>query len=79
MPFRGKSDAVAFVDVVVKRKLPIRPETTIPTASRNGDSLWQLLTLCWVYEPSARPEMFQVLKQVSTGFRRTVSKVYKLN
>ena len=58
---------MVFGDVVARRSLPLRPEATIPSASRHGDSLWELLTICWAYDPSTRPEAAHVLDEVSTS------------
>lgn len=68
MPFHGRSDLMVFGDVVARRSLPLRPEASIPIASSHGDHLWELLTLCWAYEPTTRPEVTHVLDEVSVNY-----------
>ncbi|CUA78457.1 Phytosulfokine receptor 1 [Rhizoctonia solani] len=42
--------AIAF-----KKEIPARPESFIPSNSRDGEAFWSLLVACWAYEPEKRP------------------------
>jgi hypothetical protein len=64
VPFPDKSDRAVIGDVVFREGTPDRPLDCIPTESKGGDALWQLLTACWVRDASARPQAVVVEEKV---------------
>ncbi|KAF8603654.1 kinase-like protein [Ceratobasidium sp. AG-I] len=60
VPHKDRADLVVIHTVLVKRQLPTRPNEYIPSQSRKGNDLWAMLERCWSYEPSARPEIYEV-------------------
>jgi hypothetical protein len=42
-----------------------RPESHIPSNSRDGNKLWDILIACWSFEPQARPTAAAVADVVS--------------
>jgi hypothetical protein len=65
VPFSGKSDHSVMHLVTVKKEHPERPENHIPSSSRDGDKLWDLLLACWSFSPEVRPSAAAVAKVVS--------------
>ncbi|KAJ1304197.1 hypothetical protein OPQ81_008597 [Rhizoctonia solani] len=55
IPFADKAEISIFMHVVIKKNIPIRPEKIIPKSSVYGDTLWDILTKCWAYDPEQRP------------------------
>ncbi|KAG8785553.1 hypothetical protein FRC12_017436 [Ceratobasidium sp. 428] len=55
-----KKDIAVITTILVKRQHPQRPEDTIPTASKQGNTLWSLLERCWSWEPEDRPDASRV-------------------
>lgn len=53
MPYHWASDAPVLNLVLVKKKLPPRPDGI-------SDGIWELLNLCWAQVPSERPNMKHV-------------------
>ncbi|CAE6452515.1 unnamed protein product [Rhizoctonia solani] len=54
-PFPGRNNNALIIHIVVKKNIPDRPQSVIPSDSVDGDKLWAILTRCWSYEPEARP------------------------
>jgi hypothetical protein len=50
--------------ILFQKEVPERPEIYMPTSSRQGDTLWNLLMQCWSRDPLARPPAAQVESQV---------------
>jgi hypothetical protein len=59
------SDVAVMGRVLFQKELPERPTNCIPTKSKHGNDLWELLTQCWSHDPCGRPRAFQVKKQAS--------------
>ncbi|KAG9078845.1 hypothetical protein FS749_009096 [Ceratobasidium sp. UAMH 11750] len=57
----GTENAV-ITTILIKKQHPQRPEDTIPTESKHGDTLWSLLELCWSWNPEDRPEAIEVTR-----------------
>lgn len=74
VPYAEKTDHAVYFAVAVKKEPPARPEDTIPTNSPHGNTLWSLLTKCWVSEPRDRPSASTVgtiMRTVTTeGLKR---------
>ncbi|CUA78044.1 hypothetical protein RSOLAG22IIIB_02659 [Rhizoctonia solani] len=60
IPFPKRTDQSLTMHVVVKKKIPARPDI-IPERSKCGNILWVILTSCWSYEPDLRPDVETVL------------------
>ncbi|KAF8600424.1 kinase-like protein [Ceratobasidium sp. AG-I] len=73
-PFQGKPDPVVYGAVLFRKEIPDRPEGAIPVWSRSGDFLWQLLTLCWAYNPKTRPGALHVLNQLKNVTKEGLAK-----
>ncbi|KAG8782246.1 hypothetical protein FRC12_021034 [Ceratobasidium sp. 428] len=54
----------AVITAVLNRRHPKRPEGTIPTDSKQGNTLWSLLHTCWSWGPNDRPEAPYVVSAV---------------
>ncbi|KAG8762753.1 hypothetical protein FRC11_007816 [Ceratobasidium sp. 423] len=54
IPYEGKNDTVVLRLVTVKKEFPERLQA-MPNDGGNTDRLWKLLTMCWSFEPAARP------------------------
>ncbi|KAG8720190.1 hypothetical protein FRC09_009987, partial [Ceratobasidium sp. 395] len=56
-PYHEMSDQAIFCEILFENKLPTpeRPKTAIPVGNVQGDRLWELLQMCWVYAPEKRP------------------------
>ncbi|KAG8745584.1 hypothetical protein FRC12_014508 [Ceratobasidium sp. 428] len=65
VPYAGKLDCALTYIITIGNELPVRPEDTIPSESRQGDELWALLVSCWSREPKERPRAEAVAKIVS--------------
>ncbi|KAG9124638.1 hypothetical protein FRC07_010822 [Ceratobasidium sp. 392] len=64
LPFSNLSnDPAVITRVVVRRQYPERPSDSFPPTP-DGDALWELLTQCWSFDPSARPRASEVQTQV---------------
>ncbi|KAG9123133.1 hypothetical protein FRC07_000195 [Ceratobasidium sp. 392] len=59
IPFHDKHE-IGVIIAISAKKIPLRPEDPIPRESQDGDRLWLLLTKCWTYEPSKRPQADEV-------------------
>ncbi|KAG8702096.1 hypothetical protein FRC08_003692, partial [Ceratobasidium sp. 394] len=57
----GTENAV-ITTILIKKQHPQRPEDTIPTESKHGNTLWSLLELCWSWNPEDRPEAIEVTR-----------------
>ncbi|KAF8599205.1 kinase-like protein [Ceratobasidium sp. AG-I] len=55
LPYAEKSDLGVYGALLVTREIPLRPEDSIPSNSKDGDKLWSLLTSCWVCHAEYRP------------------------
>ncbi|CUA77001.1 Serine/threonine-protein kinase dst2 [Dictyostelium discoideum] [Rhizoctonia solani] len=55
IPFPDRNNHALLMHVVIHKKIPVRPETAMPTNSIDGDKLWAILTRCWSYDPKDRP------------------------
>lgn len=64
-PYHGKPERAIMYTVAVKRELPERPEERIPTNSKDGNKLWDLLVTCWAFEPEERPSASVVAENAS--------------
>lgn len=60
VPFVDVNDRAIICHIVVKKKIPVRPQSCIPSGIITGDRIWDLLTRCWSYEPEARPKISNV-------------------
>ncbi|KAF8594766.1 kinase-like protein [Ceratobasidium sp. AG-I] len=61
VPFSEKqNERAVMLAVAVRNEHPKRPGNYIPENSRDGNTLWSLLTTCWAYEPDARPSADEV-------------------
>lgn len=60
VPYHGLGDPAVYMAIVFTRKIPVRPETHIPTNSNGNNMLWSLLEKCWAFEPEHRPNAEQV-------------------
>ncbi|CAE6531722.1 unnamed protein product [Rhizoctonia solani] len=59
-PYASIRNDAAVIRRVVMSSHPDRPEECIPTRSAHGNTLWNLLTRCGVYNPLERPEAVMV-------------------
>ncbi|KAG8743547.1 hypothetical protein FRC10_011787 [Ceratobasidium sp. 414] len=67
VPFSNiKNDPAVIARVAIQRQVPDRPQRFIPSASKHGDNLWELLTQCWAYDPQSRPKIIYIKDQVRT-------------
>lgn len=65
LPYHDIAHELAVImAIAIKKKLPERPDTHIPADSEHGDTLWSLLTECWLYEPGHRPSAAEVRDKV---------------
>jgi hypothetical protein len=65
IPYAEVSDRAIHYAIVVKKKIPKRPEDHIPPDSICGDILWTLLRSCWSNNPQRRPSAADVRDFVS--------------
>lgn len=65
LPYHGKPERCIMHIVTAKRELPERSEEHIPTNSKDGNKLWDLLVSCWCFEPEERPSAEGVAQIVS--------------
>ncbi|KAG9084710.1 hypothetical protein FRC06_003933 [Ceratobasidium sp. 370] len=66
VPFHDlRNDLAVITRVVVQKQHPDRPSGLIPTSTRRGDALWELLTHCWSFDPLVRPRASQVQTRVA--------------
>ncbi|KAG8711075.1 hypothetical protein FRC11_003676, partial [Ceratobasidium sp. 423] len=61
VPYAGIGDFAAMSKAVQKIH-PDRPLKQIPSNNPQADSLWALLTDCWVYDPHHRPMAARVVE-----------------
>ncbi|KAG8733305.1 Adaptor for signal transduction [Ceratobasidium sp. 423] len=59
IPYNGKNDTIVFILVTVKKEFPERLQA-MPNDGGSTDRLWKLLTMCWSFEPTARPSAAKV-------------------
>ncbi|KAG8742436.1 hypothetical protein FRC10_001450, partial [Ceratobasidium sp. 414] len=57
----GTENAV-ITAILIKKQHPERPEDTIPTESKRGNTLWSLLEICWSWNPEDRPGAAEVAR-----------------
>lgn len=57
IPFYQYDDRQILPALLVRKEIPLRPDPDVVTADWEGisDQLWDLLVMCWNYEPEARP------------------------
>ncbi|KAG8756778.1 hypothetical protein FRC11_005010, partial [Ceratobasidium sp. 423] len=61
VPYRElEREQAVMAAILFKKAIPIRPTACIPHKSAHGDLLWNLLTICWAYDPSDRPHAEEV-------------------
>jgi hypothetical protein len=65
VPFYEQSDHSVMFHVAVKKAFPERPEGHIPSNSRDGNKLWDMLVACWSFKPETRPSAAAVAEVVS--------------
>ncbi|KAF8596585.1 kinase-like protein [Ceratobasidium sp. AG-I] len=65
-PYSEKSDHGVYAALLLRKELPQRPRDSIPPGSKNGDSLWELLTTCWAFDPQNRPSAGHVRDTMHT-------------
>ncbi|ELU40005.1 protein tyrosine kinase domain-containing protein [Rhizoctonia solani AG-1 IA] len=76
---------MAVVLHVCKRGSQHKRSKNIPQNSRDGDKLWSLLTICWSFEPEARPTAVEIgaingyLRRAATSTTLWHSKLQPLN
>ncbi|KAG8724957.1 hypothetical protein FRC09_011546 [Ceratobasidium sp. 395] len=66
VPFHEKPERAVY-GAIREKKLPSRPEESIPVGNQDGDKLWQLITDCWAFEPTKRPAATKVVSTVCTN------------
>ncbi|CAE6538143.1 unnamed protein product [Rhizoctonia solani] len=54
VPFGHIQRDAAVCAAIYRKEQPPRPINSISTSSRDGDKLWDLLQLCWQYNPDDR-------------------------
>ncbi|KAF8751207.1 Egl-10, and Pleckstrin (DEP) [Rhizoctonia solani] len=59
-PWHWIKNEMAVVLHVCKRGSQHKRSKNIPQNSRDGDKLWSLLTICWSFEPEARPTAVEI-------------------
>ncbi|KAG8763924.1 hypothetical protein FRC12_008356 [Ceratobasidium sp. 428] len=64
VPYAERSDHAVYYAVAVKKEPPTRPEDHIPSHSPHGDTLWSLLTKCWAYTSTDRPNATKIRETV---------------
>ncbi|KAG8747364.1 hypothetical protein FRC12_014095 [Ceratobasidium sp. 428] len=66
VPFSNiKTDPAVIGRVTIQKEVPDRPQSAIPLASKQGNDLWGLLTLCWSYDPKMRPKATYVKSEIA--------------
>ncbi|KAG9124470.1 hypothetical protein FRC07_011528 [Ceratobasidium sp. 392] len=73
VPFPEKHERAVY-RAIKEQVLPSRPQESIPLGSRDGDTLWQLITDCWAYEPAKRPPITKVASIMSNLTQEGLSK-----
>ncbi|CAE6502273.1 unnamed protein product [Rhizoctonia solani] len=72
IPYHGKAERQILLILVRKWEPPERPGG-IAVGHKDGDRLWDLLNLCWSFEPTMRPsagEVATILREAfPSGFR----------
>ncbi|KAG8690387.1 hypothetical protein FRC11_011965 [Ceratobasidium sp. 423] len=66
-PYDHITRELAVFGEILKGKTPPRPVHYIPTDSRDGNDVWNLLLACWKFDPKERPTASDVEKTLS-GF-----------
>ncbi|KAL0573289.1 GTPase activating protein (GAP) for Rho1p [Marasmius crinis-equi] len=59
IPFRELVEGAVVVAVLIDKKQPSRPEVSELT-----DTMWEIMTLCWAYDPALRPTATDVLGRI---------------
>ncbi|CUA77044.1 Kelch repeat-containing protein 2 [Saccharomyces cerevisiae S288c] [Rhizoctonia solani] len=54
IPYAEVNDAEVMLKLV-KREVPSRPESYLPSGVEHFDNFWTMLTKCWAYDPAERP------------------------
>ncbi|KAG8769564.1 hypothetical protein FRC12_004891 [Ceratobasidium sp. 428] len=60
VPHPEKSELAIINAVLIRKAIPNRPLGDIPVGCMRGDMLWEILKLCWAYEPQDRPNAEEV-------------------
>ncbi|CAE6486577.1 unnamed protein product [Rhizoctonia solani] len=63
IPYEGRNDTMVFILVTVKKEFPERFQA-IPNDGGRTDRLWKLLTMCWSFDPAARPSAAEVAESM---------------
>ncbi|CAE6412074.1 unnamed protein product [Rhizoctonia solani] len=66
VPFQDKSETSVLVDVMLRGKVPERPEALHPRYDNQNDALWELLLKCWNARPNERPTAKEIREHLST-------------
>ncbi|KAG8795461.1 hypothetical protein FRC12_014278 [Ceratobasidium sp. 428] len=66
LPYAEIKHEAAVMMTVLRQQHPKRPEDTIPTDSRQGNTLWSLLKSCWNWDPQDRPEAPHIVNTIET-------------
>jgi hypothetical protein len=64
-PFEHITRELAVYGSISRGEIPPRPDACIPSWSKDGDKLWELLRSCWAFEPRVRPGAVDVEETVS--------------
>ncbi|KAF8604112.1 kinase-like protein [Ceratobasidium sp. AG-I] len=59
LPYSERSDLGVYAVLLFSEEVPLRPEDSIPSSSKDGDTLWVLLTACWARDRESRPSADQ--------------------
>ncbi|CAE6454837.1 unnamed protein product [Rhizoctonia solani] len=59
-----RSDNAIISKVLIKKKVPSRPLSTIPDRVY-ANALWNLLIDCWHYDPSKRPKVASIIGEIT--------------